>query len=339
MNVLPVFLERHERGLVATLCVAAAVRVFVFSAGFPFFAPQDEAAHFDLVVKYARHQVPTRLERYTQETRELVVLYQTPEYLGPPSADGRVLPPLWKAPAEVREKVLGDVVGRVAQTQLNHESAEPPLYYAVVAGWYSVGRALTISGGHLVYWCRFLNVVVMSALVWLSYAFAKRFSPDGQLFRLGVPLLVAFIPQDSFYYVNNDVPAPLLSAAALYALLGVALAPRTRLTSCLVAGALIAATLLTKLSNLPIVVALLATVGTRLSRPGARHELRDLLALVTTAVVPVAAWSARVYLVFGDVTGQYQKRLLAGWTPTSFVEIFHHPIFRPTGFATFFHSL
>src|SRR2546429_3917935 len=83
-----------------------------------------------------------------------------------------------------------------------------------------------------------------------------------------------------------------------------------------------------------IVVALLATVCTRLSRPGARHELRDLFALVTTAVVPVAAWSTRVYLVFGDLTGQSQKRMLAGWTPASFAEIFHHSILRPTGFAT-----
>src|SRR5438132_13605153 len=107
MNVLPVFLERHERGLVATLCVAAAVRVFVFSAGFPFFAPQDEAAHFDLVVKYARHQVPPRLDRYTKETREPAVLYKPPEYLGPPSPDGRVLPPPWKPPAEAREKAWG----------------------------------------------------------------------------------------------------------------------------------------------------------------------------------------------------------------------------------------
>src|SRR5438105_12915104 len=113
------------------------------------------------------------------------------------------------------------------------------------------------------------------------------------------------MPQRLFFVLMTRRPpsSPLFPYTTLFRS---ALAPRTRLTSCLVAGALIAATLLTKLSNLPIVVALLATVGTRLSRPGARHELRDLLALVTTAVVPVAAWSARVYLVFGDVTGQYQ---------------------------------
>lgn len=339
MNALAVFLERHERGLVAALCVAAAVRVFVSSAGFPFFAPQDEVAHFDLVVKYARYQVPTRFERYSQETRELVVLYQTPEYLSPPPTDGRVLPPLWTAPPEIRETVLRDVVGRVFPTQPNHESAEPPLYYAVVGGWYLIGKALAIHRGQLVYWCRFLNVVVIVALVWLSHAFARRFFPDGQLFRLGVPLLVAFIPQDSFYYVNNDVPSPLLCAAALYALLGIALAPKTRPTSCLVAGTLVAAALLTKLSNLPIVVALLATVFMRLSRPGARHELRDLFVLATATVVPVAAWSTRTYLVFGDVTGQHQKATLAGWTPTPLAEIFRHPIFSPVGFAAFFHDL
>jgi hypothetical protein len=250
-----------------------------------------------------------------------------------------VLPPLWTAPKEVREKALRDVEPRSMPTLPNHESVEPPLYYAVVGAWYSIGKALAISRGQLVYWCRFLNIAVIGALVWVSHAFARRFFPGDRLLRLGVPLLVAFIPQDSLYYVNNDVPSPLLSAAALNALLGVALAPRTRLTSCLRAGTLVAAALLTKLSNLPVVVALLAAVFVRLRRPGARRELRDLSVLATAAVVPVAAWSTRTYLLFGDITGQYRKAMLAGWTPTPLADILHHPIFRPAGFTTFFHTL
>jgi len=42
----------HERSIVLALCVAAACRVFLFSAAFPYFNNVDEPAHFDLVMKY-----------------------------------------------------------------------------------------------------------------------------------------------------------------------------------------------------------------------------------------------------------------------------------------------
>src|SRR5438105_11314339 len=80
------------------------------------------------------------------------------------------------------------------------------------------------------------------------------------------------MPQRLFFVLMTRRPpsSPLFPYTTLFRS---ALAPRTRLTSCLVAGALIAATLLTKLSNLPIVVALLATVGDRKStRLNSSHE-------------------------------------------------------------------
>ncbi len=49
---IPVTL-RYERLIIAGLCLAAAIRVFVFSAAFPFFNNVDEVAHFDLVFKYS----------------------------------------------------------------------------------------------------------------------------------------------------------------------------------------------------------------------------------------------------------------------------------------------
>jgi hypothetical protein len=47
------FAMRHERKLILLLCAIAAVRVFIFSAAFPFFNNVDEQAHTDLVIKYA----------------------------------------------------------------------------------------------------------------------------------------------------------------------------------------------------------------------------------------------------------------------------------------------
>jgi hypothetical protein len=55
---------RWETPLIATLCVVAALRVFIFSASFPFFNNLDEQNHADLTLKYARGYWPReRLER------------------------------------------------------------------------------------------------------------------------------------------------------------------------------------------------------------------------------------------------------------------------------------
>jgi len=49
---------RYERPLIAGLCIVAAVRIFIFSAAFPFFNNCDEQAHFDMVYKYSRGHLP-----------------------------------------------------------------------------------------------------------------------------------------------------------------------------------------------------------------------------------------------------------------------------------------
>jgi hypothetical protein len=49
-------------------CLITAVRVFVYSAAFPFFNNVDEPWHFDLVVKYSHGQVPRRLEPFSPES-------------------------------------------------------------------------------------------------------------------------------------------------------------------------------------------------------------------------------------------------------------------------------
>jgi hypothetical protein len=55
-----------------------------------------------------------------------------------------------------------------------------------------------VKGGSVLYWIRFLNVALIAVLVWLAYAAARIVFPDRIAMRVGVPLLVAFIPQDAF---------------------------------------------------------------------------------------------------------------------------------------------
>ena len=54
-----------EGRIALILCVLAALRVFVFSAAFPFFTNVDEQSHVDLVSKYARGHVPAGLRGRT----------------------------------------------------------------------------------------------------------------------------------------------------------------------------------------------------------------------------------------------------------------------------------
>src|SRR5215510_1369172 len=72
-----------------------------------------------------------------------------------------------------------------------------------------VREAPWIAGLQSLYWIRFLNVPLVAMMVWLAYVTARTIAPERMDLRIGVPLLVAFIPQNVFYAMNNDVLSPL----------------------------------------------------------------------------------------------------------------------------------
>jgi hypothetical protein len=345
---MPSWLERHERVVVAVLCAAGALRVLVFSAAFPPFHPIDEPFHFDLVVKYSSGHVPHHLgsERFSRETKEAIVLYGTgisqprpdlvllhnsPEYLNPAPLEG-VAPPVWTAPAAMRQAVLPWGTGR--WDVVNYEATEPPVYYGLAGAWYRLGKALGLPGGHQFYWTRALNGALFAGVVWLSYLFARDFYPGNRFLGVGVPLLVAAFPQDSFYGVTNDAPlAPLLFAAALLCLLRISLSERPWPHYGL-AGLLVAATLLTKYSNVAILAALLIPGLAAMRRPSVTRSLDHagkLVVLVLAVLVPLAAWFTRNYVLSGDATGSYQRYTALGWSLKGFGAIWDHPFFGPSG--------
>ena len=63
------------------------------------------------------------------------------------------------------------------------------------------------------YWIRFLNVPLIAIVVWMGYLTARMIAPKRVDLRIGVPLLLAFIPQNVFYTINNDVLSPLCFGA------------------------------------------------------------------------------------------------------------------------------
>jgi len=337
------FVAAKERVLILLLCVAAAFRVFIFSAAFPFFSNIDEDLHFDLITQYSHAQIPRAFDRLKEETLNWIVPYASPEFLFPPEhfPDAKFPAPLWK---ESWSKIEPDVASTRAawSSEINFESSQPPLYYALAGTWWWIGKHIGLVGIDPLYWIRFLNVVVMGIVVWLGYVAARAIAPERLDLRIGVPLLLAFIPQNVFYAMNNDVLSPLCFGVLFLCVLQWLRTDAPTLLLGAVTGVAIAFTYLTKLSNLPLiviaVVVMLAKLGV-IVRRRPRAGLIALAALLFFAAVPIGSWLVWLKLQFGDVTGSTAKIAFLDWTRKPFAEWWQHPIFQPQGLWVFWSDL
>src|SRR5437879_9447677 len=178
--------ERTVRCIVIGLCAVAAIRVFVFAAVFLFFNHVDEQAHVDLVVKYA-HAKPLRgIKPCASEAALYFAVYSTPEYfVTPEQYGGQYPPPNWLLPQDELQKILDDEIP-FWESRLNHESGEPPLYYALAGGWMNLGRVFGLRGLSLLYWVRFLNIGFAAALVWTGFTATRSTLPTNQFLQIGV---------------------------------------------------------------------------------------------------------------------------------------------------------
>ena len=331
------FVTAKEHVLILLLCIAAALRVFIFSAAFPFFSNIDEDLHFDLITQYSHGQVPRGFDRLKEETLNWIVPYASPEFLFPPEQfpDGKFPTPLWKQPwPEVEPEIAST---RAAWNgEINFESSQPPLYYALAGLWWWIGKQIGLVGIQALYWIRFLNAPLMAIVVWLGYVTARTIAPERLDLRIGVPLLVAFIPQNVFYAMNNDVLSPLCFGVLFLCVLQWLRTDAPSLSLGALSGLALAATCLTKLSNLPLVSVALAVKVARsiaiISRTP-RAGLIALAALISCAAIPVGTWILWTKFHFGDVTGSTAKISLLGWTRKPFGDWWQHPILAPTAFG------
>src|SRR6266404_3911747 len=337
------FVAANERVLILLLCIAAALRVFIFSAAFPFFSNIDEDLHFDLITQYSHAQIPRSFDRPKEETLNWIVPYASPEFLLPPQQfpDGKFPAPLWKEPWS---KVEPEIAATRAawSSEINFESSQPPLYYALAGLWWWIGKHIGLIGIESLYWIRFLNVALMAIVVWLGYVAARTIAPERFDVRIGVPLLLAFIPQNAFYAMNNDVLSPLCFGVLFLCVLQWL---RTDAPSALlgaVTGVAIASTYLSKLSNLSLIVIAVAVILARLAaivRRTPRTGLIAFAALLLCAAGPIGSWMVWLKLQFGDITGSTAKIAFLDWTRKPFVEWWQHPIFKPRGLWIFWSDL
>lgn len=333
----------YEFWWVIGFCVFAAVRVLFLSAAFPFFNNVDERRHFDLVIKYAEGQVPRSAELISPATLPYLSHYASPEFLSAPEDfEGGYFGPMWKHPAEEVAPTIAKIEEIWSRTP-NQESSQPPLYYVLAAAWFHIGQWVGVKGGSALYWLRFLNVALMAALVWLAYVAARLIFPDKVGLRLGVPLLIAAVPQDTFYGINNDVLSPICFGLVFICLIKWFSENKPGNFLGIAAGLSIAAVYLTKLSNLPLIVVAAAAIMwwcITESRAGRlRRAIPALGALAVCAATPIVTWLLWMKTHFGDFTGATSKAQLLGWTTKPFSDWWSHPIFTALGMWTFVSEL
>src|SRR5262245_19001638 len=171
--------SRNEHLFIALLCMIAALRVFIFSASFPFFSNIDEDLHFDLITQYSHAQVPHNFDRLKEETLNWIVPYASPEFLFPPEhfPDGKFPAPLWKQPWS---KVEPEIAATRAawSDEINFQSSQPPLYFVLASAWWWIGKHLGFAGLESLYRLRFLNVSLVAMMVWLGYMTARTIEPE-----------------------------------------------------------------------------------------------------------------------------------------------------------------
>jgi Predicted membrane protein (DUF2142) len=328
-----------ERVLILLLCVAAAIRVLIFSAAFPFFSNIDEDLHFDLVTQYSHARLPQSFDRLQEETLNWIVPYASPEFLFTADRfpEGKFPSPMWKQSWSQIEPEIA--VTRAAwSSEVNFESSQPPLYYTLASLWWRIGKHVGLTGLQSLYWIRFLNGLLIALVVVLGYLIARIVAPERVELRFGVPLLLAFIPQNVFYTMNNDVLSPVCFGALFLCVLQLLRTNRPTLLLSALTGLAIAATYLTKLSNLPLVVVALVAIVAKLmpaTRQKAEITLLASATLVLCAAIPIGSWFVWTKYQFGDLTGSATKISLLGWTHKPFVDWWHHPIFTLRGLWVF----
>lgn len=340
----PVFVGFRERESVLLLCLAAAIHVFIFSAAFPFFTNIDEPMHFDLVVKYSHGDVPRSLEPVSPDSSVYLALFSSCVYFGTPDKfpGGRMPPPPWTQPPEQMQHDLAvNSAGWAAQK--NYEASQAPLYYTVAGLWWHLGQWCGFKDGRLLYWLRFLNILVVTALVWAGYMAARMIFPESHFLRLGVPALLAFLPQSAFYSIENDVLSPLCFGVAFICLIKLLAMETPNVRLGMVAGLALGMTFLTKAVNLPLLAVSVAVVLFKMLRLAKSRKLRAALpALATWALcmgIPVGCWMAWCEFNFGDPTGASANLSYWGVTHKPFADWWHHPIFTPLGLWTYVSGL
>jgi hypothetical protein len=295
----------------------------------------DEQAHLDLVLKYSAGHVPHSIEKLSTETASYIPRYESPEFFNiPANQPGGVFqdPPWTKAEGSMQRYYAEGTIFWSTNYN-NHESSQAPIYYVIAGTWTNIGESLGITGGYLLYWIRFLNIIFIITLVIISWKIGLELFPEDRFLNLGIPMLVGIMPQDSYYAIENDVLSPVFFGIALFFLIKYIKSGGVSKKLSIITGLALAGTILVKIANLPLVViALVATIIIALKKKQIKMPICLFLACT---IIPVSIWMSWNYLTYGDLTASEEKIKILGWTHKSMSEWRTHPIFSLAGFWEF----
>lgn len=199
----------------------------------------------------------------------------------------------------------------VADYPTNAEVIHPPLYHALLVPLYAIGSPAGIEDRLLL--LRLFSVAAGVGVVWLAASTARLLFPGDVLFRVGVPLFVAFQPQLSFEaaIVNHDVLLILLVSLVLHLTLG-GLRDGFSARRQWAIGLVGAAGLWTKASfGLVLPVVGLGLLLVWWDGGGTWRELiRPIGRALGLPLLLVAPWFLRSWLLYGDPTGAARLRLI-----------------------------
>jgi hypothetical protein len=329
-----------EKKVLFFLCIFAALHVFVFSAAFPFFNNVDEPSQFDLLVKYSHGHIPRGQEFFSKDSSAYLTLFSSCAYMGTPDMfpDHKMPAPLWTEPVAKMQRDF-ELICASWQVQSNYEVSQAPLYYSLAGSWWSLGRLLGFHGGRWLFSLHFLNIFVVITLVLLGYRAAATVFPERPFVRLGVAAFLAFLPNETFYSIENDILSSLSFGLTFICVIRWLREERPTVSLGVLTGLSFAATYLTKATNLPllgvvIVVLLMRSFQILLkNQPGI--ILPAWLGFLCSAIPPIASWMIWCHNNYGDLTGARLKMEALHWTLKPMGQWWGHPIFMPFGMWTY----
>jgi len=259
----------------------------------------DESAHYDLIDQYAHGVAPlegsTLIRPETLDLMRRTGVYRWDVYVAPQPA-----PAFTPQPAGLEgERRLAWMRRHV--WQYSYETVQPPLAYLAQLPVWTLGDLV---GGPLgaVYAVRLLDALVAALLAPLVWLLARAVAPAATGLALALGLAVAVIPGHVLNetQVTNDSAATVLGAALT--LVAIAWSGAWTRRRVLLAGVLLGAALLVKLTLAGVAPAVLVSVLWPAAGRGRARRLADALLLGGCAAACLAPWAVFNVAWFGALT-------------------------------------
>jgi hypothetical protein len=304
---------RTEKKLILIFYIFAAIRVAFYSSIFPFFNNVDELMHFDLVIKYRDGYMPRKMDRINQTSANYIAGCSSTEYAKVDTTKMEVPYFLQNLnDSIVKRNYIG--TAEFWKGIYNFESGLAPVYYVIVGLWAKLGTLTGLFDQEscmYLYWIRSINILLIVLLAFISYKFSKLIFPADELLRLSVPLFAAFLPQDTFYSIQNDSMSPIAFGIVLINLIPFLKTDTPTYKQAIYLGLSLAFLILVKISNLPVFIIGVAFVFMHLllnfKKITISGFIKHYAVVFFCSLLPLLLWLIRNLLNFGDFTASAAK--------------------------------